>query len=145
MIQSDTEDGSISDTHRRPIRTQFGVVLMVGSGGLWFSLFAIPFLPLTVWQKTVLGVAVWIKWNDKGVEDARIVLGAVASYPQVIEEAASSIIGTSLDDESIEAAARASFKPSKPMDNTDFGLAWRKQMTLTYVRGALRELRDRNI
>ncbi len=59
MIQSDTDDGLISDTHRRPIRTQFGVGLMVGSGVLWFSLFAIPFLPLTVWQKTALGGAVF--------------------------------------------------------------------------------------
>ena len=62
-----------------------------------------------------------------------------------IEEAATAIIGTSLDDDAIEAAARASFKPAKPMDNTDFGLSWRKQMTLTYVSGALREMRDRNI
>jgi hypothetical protein len=30
------------------------------------------------------------------------------------------------------------------MDNTDFGLAWRKEMTRNYVRGALEELRDRH-
>jgi hypothetical protein len=41
-------------------------------------------------------------------------------------------------------AADAAFRPSKPMDNTDFGLAWRKEMTRTYVRRALEELRARH-
>jgi hypothetical protein len=60
-----------------------------------------------------------------------------------VPEAAQAIIGTSLDDEAIAAAAGAAFKPSKPMDNTDFGLAWRKEMTRVYVQGALGELRER--
>jgi hypothetical protein len=29
------------------------------------------------------------------------------------------------------------------MDNTDFGLAWRKEMTRVYVRRALGEIRER--
>ena len=29
------------------------------------------------------------------------------------------------------------------MDNTDFGLAWRKEMTRQYVKGALEELRGK--
>jgi hypothetical protein len=60
-----------------------------------------------------------------------------------VPEAAQAIIGTSLDDEAVTAAANAAFRPSKPMDNTDFGLAWRKEMTRVYVQGALEELRDR--
>jgi 4-hydroxybenzoyl-CoA reductase subunit beta len=91
----------------------------------------------------VLGVAAWIRWDGSLVADARIVLGAVASYPMPVPEAAQAIIGTSLDDEAIAAAAGAAFKPSKPMDNTDFGLAWRKEMTRVYVQGALGELRER--
>ncbi|UCF41430.1 MAG: FAD binding domain-containing protein [Gemmatimonadota bacterium] len=91
----------------------------------------------------VLGVAAWIRWDGSLVADARIVLGAVASYPLPVPEAARAVIGTSLDDDAIAAAAAAAFKPSKPMDNTDFGLAWRKEMTRVYVRGALEELRDR--
>jgi 4-hydroxybenzoyl-CoA reductase subunit beta len=89
----------------------------------------------------VLGVAVWIKWDGRLVADARIVLGAVASYPVSVGDAAQAIIGTALEDEAIAAAAQAAFRPSKPMDNTDFGLAWRKEMTRNYVRGALEELR----
>jgi CO/xanthine dehydrogenase FAD-binding subunit len=91
----------------------------------------------------VLGVAAWIQWDGARVAAARIVLGAVASYPQEIAEAAQAIVGTALPDDSIEAAALAAFRPSKPMDNTDFGLSWRKEMTRTFVKRALLELRDR--
>jgi 4-hydroxybenzoyl-CoA reductase subunit beta len=91
----------------------------------------------------VLGVAAWVSWDDGVVADARIVLGAVASYPMQVTEAAAAIIGTRLEDDAIAAAAEAAFRPSKPMDNTDHGLAWRKEMTRNYVSGALRELRER--
>lgn len=92
----------------------------------------------------VLGVAAWIKWEGDTVADARIVLGAVASYPQLIPGASDAVRGGKLEDDAIDAAAEAAFRPSKPMDNTDFGLSWRKQMTRTYVRRALEELRARN-
>jgi 4-hydroxybenzoyl-CoA reductase subunit beta len=88
----------------------------------------------------VLGVAVWTSWSADRVDDARIVLGAVASYPRIIPEAADAIIGTMMDDDSIDLAAAAAFKPSKPMDNTDLGLAWRKQMTRVYVERALKDV-----
>ncbi len=91
----------------------------------------------------VLGVAVWIRWDGATVGAARIVLGAVASLPQPVPEAAQAIIGSRLEDDAVAAAADAAFRPSKPMDNTDFGLAWRKEMTRQYVRRALEELRAR--
>jgi 4-hydroxybenzoyl-CoA reductase subunit beta len=92
----------------------------------------------------VLGVAAWIQWNGTNVADARIVLGGVASYPQEIAEAGAALKGTPLSDESITAAAEAAYRPSKPMDNTDFDLSWRKQMTRVYVKRALEELRARH-
>lgn len=91
----------------------------------------------------VLGVAAWVRWDGATVADARVVLGAVASYPQEIPEAAKAIIGTQLNDAAIHAAAEAAYRPSKPMDNTDFDLSWRKQMTYNYVKDALAELRSR--
>ncbi len=91
----------------------------------------------------VLGVAAWIEWDGARVRNARIVLGGVASYPRPMDEAGAAIIDTTLDDDTIAAAAQAAFRPAKPMDNTDFGLAWRKEMTRHYVRGALEELRSR--
>jgi 4-hydroxybenzoyl-CoA reductase subunit beta len=100
----------------------------------------------------VLGVAAWVK-RDAGrgkgeggrVVDARIVLGGVASYPQDIPAAGEALKGSTLSDDAIAAAAEAAFHPSKPMDNTDFDLSWRKQMTRVYVTRALQELRQRSV
>ncbi len=91
----------------------------------------------------VLGVAAWIRSEGRNVADARIVLGGVASYPQEISDAGAALNGAPLSDEAIAAAADAAYRPSKPMDNTDFDLSWRKQMTRVYVVRALQELRDR--
>src|SRR6266566_1732573 len=97
----------------------------------------------------VLGVAAWIQWEqgagsrEQIVKDARIVLGGVASYPQDVPEAGAALKGMSLGAETIAAAAEAAYRPSKPMDNTDFDLSWRKQMTRVFVTRALNELRER--
>jgi 4-hydroxybenzoyl-CoA reductase subunit beta len=91
----------------------------------------------------VLGVAAWIQWKGKVVADARIVLGGVASYPQEVPEAAAALRNMTLGAETIAAAAEAAYRPSKPMDNTDFELSWRKQMTRVYVARALQELVER--
>jgi len=98
----------------------------------------------------VLGVAAWVKWEqgagsrERGrVVEARIVLGGVASWPQEVPEAGAALVGTDLSDEGVAAAAGAAYRPAKPMDNTDFDLSWRKQMTRVYVTRALEELRQR--
>src|SRR5258705_5997044 len=92
----------------------------------------------------VLGVAAWIQWNGENVADARIVLGGVARYTQEIPEAKAGLSRLPLSNESIAAAAEAAYRPSKPMDNTDFDLSWRKQMTRVYVKRAPEELRPRH-
>jgi 4-hydroxybenzoyl-CoA reductase subunit beta len=92
----------------------------------------------------VLGVAAWIRWSGKTIGEARIVLGGVASYPQEVPEAADALRGNPLSDDAIVAAAEAAYRPSKPMDNTDFDLSWRKQMTRVYVKRALEALRARH-
>ena len=98
----------------------------------------------------VLGVAAWVRWDPGNgkretgkVAEARIVLGGVASWPQEVPEAGAALAGTDLSDEAIAAAADAAYRPAKPMDNTDFDLSWRKQMTRVYVTRALEELRQR--
>ncbi|MGH7607914.1 MAG: FAD binding domain-containing protein [Gemmatimonadales bacterium] len=91
----------------------------------------------------VLGVAAWVRWEGTNVTAARIVLGGVASHPQEVPDAAAVLHGAELTDETIAAAAEAAYRPSKPMDNTDFDLSWRKQMTRVYVTRALQELRAR--
>src|SRR5216110_2850122 len=91
----------------------------------------------------VLGVAVWLRWDARRVAAARVVLGGVASLPQEVPEAGAVLTGSDLSDEAIRAAAEAAYRPAKPLDNTDFDLSWRKQMTRVYVTRALVELRQR--
>jgi len=86
----------------------------------------------------VLGVAAWVRRAPDGtVKDARVVLGAVASHPQEIPEAAAALVGTALDAKAIAAAEDAAYRPAKPMDNTDYTLAWRKDMVKVHVQRAL--------
>jgi 4-hydroxybenzoyl-CoA reductase subunit beta len=90
----------------------------------------------------VLGVAAAAKLAPDGtVEDARIVLGAVASRPVVVEKAGAALRGQKLTDDAIAAAAATVASRAKPMDNTDLDLYWRKEVTDDYVGYALRELR----
>jgi CO/xanthine dehydrogenase FAD-binding subunit len=79
--------------------------------------------------------------GDGTVEEARIVLGAVASRPMKAPDAAATLVGRRLTDAAIAEAAEQAAKPARPMDNTDFTLLWRKRMTREFVSYALRELR----
>ena len=90
----------------------------------------------------VLSVAAAVRvQSDGAIEAARIVLGAVASRPIDAPAAAVALVGHTLTDERIAAAAEAAARGAKPMDNTDFTLVWRKRVTRDFVRYALRELR----
>ena len=91
----------------------------------------------------VLSVAASARFAADGrtVEDATIVLGAVASRPQASAPASAAIVGNELTDATIESAAEAAARVAKPMDNTDFTLHWRKRVTRAFVTYALRELR----
>ena len=90
----------------------------------------------------VLGVATWARFSPAGtVEDARVVLGAVGSYPKLSAEAREAVHGQKLTDEVLDAASRAAARPAKPLDNTDFTIGWRKDMVPVYVRRALAALK----
>jgi len=91
----------------------------------------------------VLSVAAAARFAPDGetVEDARIVLGAVASRPQRSAEAGEFLAGRRLTDDVVEEAAALASKVAKPMDNTDFTLHWRKRVAREFVTYALRELR----
>jgi 4-hydroxybenzoyl-CoA reductase subunit beta len=90
----------------------------------------------------VLSAAAAVKLSAGGeVEQARIVLGAVASCPVVCDDAAARLVGARLTDAVLAEAAALAAKPARPMDNTDFTLHWRKRVTAEFVTYALRELR----
>jgi 4-hydroxybenzoyl-CoA reductase subunit beta len=87
----------------------------------------------------VLGVAAAVRMVKGVVEEARVVLGAVASHPVVVP--INGLVGKPLDDASIDHFAETWSRPAKPLDNTDFALGWRKRVARSYLAGVLRELR----
>jgi 4-hydroxybenzoyl-CoA reductase subunit beta len=94
----------------------------------------------------VLSVAAAVRFTSGGIaEDARIVIGSVASRPLVAAEAAKSLVGRPLDTEAIQASAALAGRIAKPLDNTDFDMSWRKKVTTEFVTYALRELRGDDV
>jgi 4-hydroxybenzoyl-CoA reductase subunit beta len=90
----------------------------------------------------VLSVAAAARIHKDGtVESARLVLGAVASRPLETADAAAALAGRPLTDDQIADASELAARLARPMDNTDFGLVWRKRMARELVTYALRELR----
>jgi 4-hydroxybenzoyl-CoA reductase subunit beta len=97
----------------------------------------------------VLGVAAYVNGVRTGsgsdrvlnVEDAKIVLGGIAPSPIQVHEAAEALIGKQLNDDQIQAAAEACYVKARPLDNTDFVMNWRKQMTREYALRALKDVR----
>jgi 4-hydroxybenzoyl-CoA reductase subunit beta len=94
----------------------------------------------------VLSVAAAVRSSKAGgIEDARIVIGSVASRPLVADEAARFLVGRSLTTETIAETATLAARIAKPLDNTDFDMSWRKKVTAEFVTYALRELRGDDI
>jgi len=94
----------------------------------------------------VLSVAAAARVSPDGiVEEARIVLGAVASRPLVAADAAAALAGKRLDADSIRHAAQLAARLAKPLGNTDFDMTWRKQVASSFVSSALREIAGEDV
>ncbi len=88
----------------------------------------------------ILGVAAALRLEGDVVREARVVLGAVASWPREAPKAAAVLVGQRLTAETIEAAADAAAGPARPLDNTDLTHPYRKKVTRVYVARALARL-----
>ena len=92
----------------------------------------------------VLGVAAYVRYGTGSgsdrVEDAKIILGGISPAPIDVNDAAQALIGKPLTEDQIQAAAEAAYIKARPLDNTDFVMNWRKQMTRQYTIRALKEL-----
>jgi 4-hydroxybenzoyl-CoA reductase subunit beta len=94
----------------------------------------------------VLSVAAATLLSGNGVvEDARIVIGSAASRPLVAADAAKSLLGRPLNQDTIAEAAALAARIAKPLDNTDFDMSWRKKVAAEFVTYALRELRGDDV
>ena len=86
----------------------------------------------------ILGVAVALRFAaDQTIASARITLGAVASHPVEATDAATLLTGQRLTPEIITEVATLAAKRSKPLDNADLTINYRKQVTPVYIRRAL--------
>ena len=98
----------------------------------------------------VLGVAAYVRYetpngvsHDRAsdtIADAKIVLGGIAPSPVQVNEAAQALIGQTLNEDQIQAAAEAAYVKARPLDNTDFVYQWRKQMARQYTLRALKDV-----
>ncbi|HUC53898.1 MAG TPA: FAD binding domain-containing protein [Candidatus Cybelea sp.] len=94
----------------------------------------------------VLSVAAAARFSKQNmVEDVRIVIGAAACRPLAASDAAKSLLSRPLNQQAIEEAAALAARISKPLDNTDFDMTWRKKVTAEFVTYALRELRGDDV
>jgi 4-hydroxybenzoyl-CoA reductase subunit beta len=86
----------------------------------------------------ILGVAAALRFAGDGtVADARLTLGAVASHPVEAPDAVKLLFGQHLTPELISEVATLASKRSKPLDNADLTINYRKQVTPVYIRRAL--------
>ena len=88
----------------------------------------------------VLGVGAWVQLDGDIVTEARIRIGGAGSQALHATEAEAALVGKRLEDETIDHAARAAYRPTRPMDNTDHEVPWRKKMATVFVARALRDL-----
>ena len=90
----------------------------------------------------IAGAAVVLRMDGDVVEEARIVLSAVASHPLEARAADRFLTGKRLNAETIAEAAELAAKPAKPLDNADLTHFWRKRMVRVVVEQALAKAGD---
>lgn len=89
------------------------------------------------WSFALAAVAVAVRRDASGtVEDARVVLGAVAGQPLRDEAAEAALVGRPIDDETIASASEAAASRARPLP----GNAYKVELVRGLVREALRML-----
>ncbi|OQZ05336.1 MAG: hypothetical protein B6D36_10640, partial [Planctomycetes bacterium UTPLA1] len=74
---------------------------------------------------------------DGAVAAARIVLGAVAPTPQLIEPAAASLVGRMVNEDSMEVAATAAMEAASPISDIRGSADYRREIVGVLTRRAL--------
>ena len=90
------------------------------------------FIPRTEMDIAVVGCGVNLRREGDVVSEARISLGAVAPTALLVEDAASAIIGSRLDDDAMDALAKAASAACNPIDDKRGTIKFR-----THVAGVL--------
>lgn len=102
----------------------------------------VRFTPRTEMDIAVVGVAVNLTLNAAGTcTDAHVAIGAVAPTARLVPDAATALIGTSLDDAALDVAAKAVQAACQPIDDKRGSAAYRIRIAGTiFKRAATRAL-----
>jgi carbon-monoxide dehydrogenase medium subunit len=86
----------------------------------------------------VAAVAASVCLNDEGtVQNACIVLGAVAPIPKVVESGVQAIIGHALDEDTLQRAAIAAMEAAEPISDVRGSAEFRRELVGVLTRRAL--------
>lgn len=101
-------------------------------------------IPRTEMDIAVVGVAVQLELDEAGVVGAaRVALGAVAPTALLVASAAQALVGSTLEDDALEAAAAAASAAANPIDDKRGTVAYRKKVAGVLTRRAARIAYDR--
>ncbi|MGP6086144.1 FAD binding domain-containing protein [Antarctobacter jejuensis] len=101
------------------------------------------FIPRTEMDIAVVGCAVSLSVEGDRISAARVVLGAVAPTVVLVPEAASAIIGSTLDDAALDKLAAAASAACKPIDDKRGTVAFRTEVAGVLAKRAARIAYDR--
>jgi 4-hydroxybenzoyl-CoA reductase subunit beta len=139
IAQLYTMDDGIEYLQKQPDEVLTALTLPPSDGG--FRATYVKFRRRGAIDFPLLGVAAGVRTDADGTcTEARIVLGAVATAPLPVPQAAEVLVGAALTEETITAAAETAMSATKPMDALDLPLGYRRRMVMVHVARALREL-----
>ena len=101
------------------------------------------FIPRTEMDIAIVGAAVCLTISRGVVKTARVVLGAVAPTAVLVPAAAKAIIGTSLDDDALEAMAAACSAACNPIDDKRGTVEYRTRVAGVLARRAAKIASER--
>jgi len=100
-------------------------------------------IPRTEMDIAVVGVGVSLSMKGDKVVDARVGLGAVAPTVLLVDKAAKALVGSTLDDAALEAAAQACSDACKPIDDKRGTIKYRTKIAGVLLKRATMIARDR--
>ncbi len=101
------------------------------------------FIPRTEMDIAVVGCGINLQLDGDVISDARICLGAVAPTAVLVADGASAIVGTSLDDGTMDALAAAASAACNPIDDKRGTIAFRTHVAGVLARRSARIAYDR--
>ena len=102
------------------------------------------FIPRTEMDIAVAGAGVSVSLDEAGVvTNARVAIGAVATTALLVPDAAKALIGSTLDNASLEAAGKAASAASKPITDRRGTVEYRQHVVGVLVKRAAKTAGER--